>query len=444
MKKLLCLLLIHPLLINAQIMQTRNEQHPDEKGITWSEGLTWEQVKAKAKAENKYIFVDYFATWCAPCKYMDKEVYSKDNVGDYFNNKFISLKVQKDTTNADSDNTKLLYAVARELETNYKINALPTHFFFSPNGKIVHRGKGARNDTDFLGLAANSLNPKKQYYTLLEDYQQGRKNYEAMAYLATKALSIDDKEIANIISQDYINNYIFNLKKEELFTWENLNFLNTFTQSSKDKGFKLFYQHAAKIDTIMNFKNYSRNKIDFIITNEEIDPRLDQINQSETRTPDWHKITSTINRKYTEGYADRVVINAKLNWYKTTKDWPQLIKCFIQKKEIYGLSVDVESLDEVNSFAYEIIFMHSDDREVINKAIKWMKIVVEKTTPSDGIIISTYMDTYANLLYKNGKINEAIEWETKALQIAKNKSAEAYVQVYQYYLDLMKKGDPTW
>ncbi|ULT27695.1 thioredoxin domain-containing protein [Sphingobacterium sp. E70] len=39
------------------------------------EGLSWKQVKERAKAENKFIFVELFATWCGPCQYMSNEVF---------------------------------------------------------------------------------------------------------------------------------------------------------------------------------------------------------------------------------------------------------------------------------------------------------------------------------------------------------------------------------
>ena len=49
MKKLFQLLLFAPLIAIAQ-----------EKGIRFEKDLTWQQVKERAKASNKYIFVDCF------------------------------------------------------------------------------------------------------------------------------------------------------------------------------------------------------------------------------------------------------------------------------------------------------------------------------------------------------------------------------------------------
>ena len=43
------------------------------EGIKFENG-TWAEILAKAKKENKYVFLDAFTTWCGPCKWMDKEV----------------------------------------------------------------------------------------------------------------------------------------------------------------------------------------------------------------------------------------------------------------------------------------------------------------------------------------------------------------------------------
>ena len=47
---------------------------------------------AKAKAANKLIFFDGYATWCGPCKYMSNTVFKQDKVADFFNANFVNVK----------------------------------------------------------------------------------------------------------------------------------------------------------------------------------------------------------------------------------------------------------------------------------------------------------------------------------------------------------------
>jgi thiol-disulfide isomerase/thioredoxin len=110
-KKQLCILIMcFAVMLHAQSQGT---------GIKWTTGLTWQQVKAKAKKENKYIFVDCYATWCKPCKEMDVKVYTVDSVGEFLNKEFISVKVQMDQTKNDNAEVRSWYKTASDISNRY-------------------------------------------------------------------------------------------------------------------------------------------------------------------------------------------------------------------------------------------------------------------------------------------------------------------------------------
>src|SRR5262249_50323519 len=113
------LLLLMPLLTLAQ-----------DNGIQFETGLSWQQIKEKAKAENKPIFMDCFTTWCGPCKYMEQKVLSQKNVGDFMNKNFICVKVQMDQTNHDSSTIKAWYKDAAAIKEVNNIHSYPTYLFF--------------------------------------------------------------------------------------------------------------------------------------------------------------------------------------------------------------------------------------------------------------------------------------------------------------------------
>ena len=62
-----------------------------QEGVNF-EKETWSNTLAKAKAENKIVFVDAYTTWCGPCKKMDAKTFPDEKVGDFFNKNLSILK----------------------------------------------------------------------------------------------------------------------------------------------------------------------------------------------------------------------------------------------------------------------------------------------------------------------------------------------------------------
>lgn len=52
---------------------------PDEGQIAWFEG-TYEEALAKAAAEDRLLFIDFWTDWCVWCKRLDADVFSQESV----------------------------------------------------------------------------------------------------------------------------------------------------------------------------------------------------------------------------------------------------------------------------------------------------------------------------------------------------------------------------
>lgn len=100
------------------------QEQPASKGIKFIEN-DWDKALQTAKAENKLVFLDIYATWCGPCKMLKKYTFTDSAVGDFFNNKFINVSV---------DGEK---GVGPRLAQQYSIEGYPTLVVADATGKPV-------------------------------------------------------------------------------------------------------------------------------------------------------------------------------------------------------------------------------------------------------------------------------------------------------------------
>lgn len=108
-------------------------------GIEFFHG-SWEEAKAKAKAENKPIFVDVYTTWCGPCKMMSRYTFTDADVAAYYNENFICVK-------SDAEHGEGV-SIARK----YKVRAYPTLLYVDKEGSVLLKTEGARSADAFVQL----------------------------------------------------------------------------------------------------------------------------------------------------------------------------------------------------------------------------------------------------------------------------------------------------
>ncbi len=92
----------------------------------------------RAKKENKFLFVDTYASWCIPCKKM-KKVFRNREVANYFNSNYINIQI-----NMDGPHGRTTY-------NDYDVVFLPTMMIFDREGRIKYK-------TDKLLTAQELLN----------------------------------------------------------------------------------------------------------------------------------------------------------------------------------------------------------------------------------------------------------------------------------------------
>jgi thioredoxin-related protein len=452
--KTILMILCAPIFLQAQVTkvktqhvdnpETRTVQH-ERPGIKWMDNLNWQQVLKKAKKEKKYIFVDCFTTWCGPCKKMDKEVYDNDSVGELLNAKFISVKVQMDSTKGDNDFTRSWYKTAKEMGTAYRVTEYPTFLFFSPDGEVVYKDLGYKAPDQFMQVAQNALTPSKQYYALVRAYKKGRKDYINMPNLITMAKQLGDTSNYLPLLTDYYA-YLQSLDKDKLYTKENIEFIASTINKSSQLPFRMFYPDGSDVDKVMKKEGYAKTVVDHIIFKEKANPFL---SAAEGKTePDWNILYNNIAKDYKADYADRTVLDAKMRWYWFYQNMLKYASTLNDKMEKYGSDTTSYGEDfKLNNQAF-LIWEKINEVKELKRIIGWMAGVVRRGEKATGFYSEywpLYIDTYANLLYKIGETQEAFKWQElavgKARELAIDKSD---LRTIEENLEKMKKGRPTW
>lgn len=403
------LLLLPGLLIN-------NTVSAQEKGVHFEHGLSWAQVQAKAKAENKYIFMDCFTTWCGPCRYMRTTIFPQAEMGSFFNDKFVSIEVQLDSTSKDAEQVKNWYADAHAIMQHYSINAFPTYLIFAPDGRPLHRIVGAGDAKSFIKEVQNAFDTTKQYYTKLNQFENGRRDSAFLRRFAIQIIDVYDLALGKKVVKAYLAG------QPTLLNPAALDLIFMYTNRSTDEYFGFLAEHIKEANKVLG-AGKTEEKLRTIFSEEGSGIRRDDKNVS--RWQDYQKkIKATLPAQ-----ADEITTRIDINFYLIKRDWPNFEKGITSYMKQYSKQM---SNEEMNSIAWNV-FENCSDGSCVSQILNISSQLKTTNEPA-------FLDTYANLLYKTGKKEEAIAMEQKALDA----SPENERPGYQSTLDKMKKGEKTW
>jgi len=409
------------------------------QGVHFEQGLTWQQIIAKAKAEHKMIFVDCYATWCVPCRQMDADVYPVDSLGDYMNQRFVSVKIQMDRTPKDNDTVKSWYATAAYFEKEYNISAYPSFLFFDENGKAVHKSTGYHDVTGLKRLAEKGQNPNEQWYTLMEAYRAGKLPYSKLPELVFQArYALDEPRLALGLAVNYIHGYLDKLDDTNFLNKDNISFMeaNKDTLTTNDRFFKECYHTPAKVDTTMHTPGYAFGLAKHIIAKEQVDPTYKPRLIAKGPEPDWNKLYNRIKTQFGQSYADDIILSHKISWYQKMKDSKHYTHYLVIAINGALAKNGIHSKDDglnFNDFAWQV-FQYDDDKAELQAALGW----TEKVLQSQPQLNADIVDTKANLLYKLGQKKEGIALEAEAVRLNPDEKDLADA------LKKMQSGEPTW
>ncbi len=353
------------------------------EGIEFFDG-SWEEALEAAKTQDKVIFVDAYTTWCGPCKRMAKTVFTKEEVGEFYNRNFICMKIDMEKPEG------------RAFQQKYPVAAFPTLYYIDGDGKTVFNTKGARNAKQFLDLGRTVLGKTDKSGEYAEKYEAGDRDPQ-LVYDYVKALNKAGKPSLKI-ANEYLSS------QNDLTTDFNLQFIYEAMVEADSRVFTLFIKN--------------RSSIERLTSKEAVDQKIHDACKAtakkalEFQFEELHEEAKAKMKANCPEHAEAFVFDADLNYYRGLQD----AKNYVKTCNDYVKKVVKDNAKELNTLARDLKISFADD----TKAMKLAEKLAGKAAKNGGLY--EYYYTYAEVLMLNGKSSDALKAANKSYELAEGKA----------------------
>ncbi len=339
----------------------------------------WQAILEKAQSEDKLIFLDAYAEWCGPCKMMSKNVFTDEQVANFYNDKFINAKIDMEK------------GEGVELARKYKVQAYPTLLYIDGEGSIVHRALGYRGAEQFLELGETALDPDKRISALQEEYESGNRDPEFLAKYA-KAASQAGLSNAKEITQAYLET------QEDWSDPETMRMVLESVQKAEGEYYDYVIENLEAYQAAFG-KSPINSYINRLIM-QSLDPSMEE-----------GELMAKAEKKFNEAFpetAEQSMAKFKMNYYSGMQKLDQYAEAAVA----YFDAFESNDHSELNNVAWSF-YENIEDEEMLREALAWAKKSVE--------LRDAYFnnDTLAALYYKLGKKDQAKAAAQHAIELAK-------------------------
>ncbi|MGN6400904.1 MAG: thioredoxin family protein, partial [Flavisolibacter sp.] len=197
---------VFPAMVVLMVVFCFNHANAQSGSAISFQPISFAKALQQSARTGKLVFIDCYTSWCAPCKWMEQNVFVNDSISSFYNKHFINFKI--DMEKGEGPDLRKKYAVA----------SFPTYLFVNGKGDIVHRTGSRMEASEFLQEAKKATDPSASYAVLKRQYEAGDRSNKLL-FNYTLALGRIDRNMEQKVEQELISK----LTDEELnsdFGWQ--------------------------------------------------------------------------------------------------------------------------------------------------------------------------------------------------------------------------------
>ncbi|POY36770.1 hypothetical protein C3K47_10460 [Solitalea longa] len=360
-----------------------------DRSINFEHDATWAQIKAKAVKEKKIIFMDCYTSWCGPCKKLAKEVFTYNEVADYFNTHFINAKFDMEKGEGP------------DLAKQYGVKAYPTLIFIDAEGKLISKREGALEISALLDFAKKSVSGESLEF-LQAEYNKGNTSPEFMKKFMTRMEG--QRANTSVVIEDYFTK----IPQEKWQSADNWYFITRYVKNESSPVFKYVLQNQQAYE-----KKYTAAAVSdyFVVvygnTIQKTANSIFAVDDLKDLKERFSKMSFTGKGKL-ELECDAVAADI-------SKDYKTYVDVMATKFAKYPEKDKADHLYKVHYFCWKML-SKTADTAVLKKVADMAAVSLQIQDPG-------FMDTYANLLLEIGEFDKAVATEEKVIALLKVKAS---------------------
>lgn len=355
---------------------------PQDNGIAFNQS-SWTEIKAQAEEEGKLIFVDCYAVWCGPCKWMDKFVFSDESVGNFMNEHFVNAKIDMEK------------GEGIELAKFYGIKAYPTFLYLDAKGNILHRVCGSREMDVFISESEKALTAGSgRLHDFTSKFESGNNDPEFMTdYLV-------QLDAACMDYHEQLNAYWASIDPDEYSSESSWKLMKHFVSDvASDEFAYLLESRVSFID------KYGEEDV-YTVIERAFNSAFSIASRNSDKESFDEIMKLLVNARYE--YEEKVALKGEMYWASKQNDW----ETYAAKAVEYVVPYIWDNANELNSIAWKF-YVNVEDYDMLMHAVNWADRSVTLQRKYYN------MDTYAAVLYKAGHKERGKLIAEQAIEIAK-------------------------